>query len=304
MHKAQGINPLCTAQLNLLLTEAALITEKLMNWGWSNLYCPVWVTLHCSNHSAHVSFSPCNVSLLSTFIPARLLAGSLSGEDGRVLPHYWIRSCLKSCSYLCQESLLCFLITANQLLHHHHLSCCFVSHLVETKPTTTGKVQEYTAPMLLQLLKKCSIALHPEKRDGRKFRDLLKTMCNFSFRNSPKMPYVKQKVPKADRGSCQDPEWRAPVWVAQGWVCTQAAKASTLVHASKFPYGTYLSSRMLTFCTQPLLTAFCVSKRINVHLHQKPNQTTQNCIINALSLWGIWISSTCKWNWSAHRLFS
>lgn len=36
----------------------------------------------------------------------------------------------RPCSYLCQKSLLCFLITANQLLHHHHLPCCFVSHLL------------------------------------------------------------------------------------------------------------------------------------------------------------------------------
>lgn len=137
----------------------------------------------CESH-----FTAANIQLMSAFPRAMspssappFLPGcwqdlSLSGEDGRVLPPYWLRSCLKSCSYLCQESLLCFLITANQLLHHHHLSCCFVSHLVETKPTTTGKVQEYTAPMLLQLLKKCNIPLHPEKiRDGRKFRNLSKT---------------------------------------------------------------------------------------------------------------------------------
>lgn len=138
-------------------------------------------------------------------------------------------------------------------------------------------------------------------------RDLPKTAWHFSFQDSPKMLYVKQKLPKADRGSCQDPELKAPVWVAQGWACTQAAKASegtssTLVHAPKFPYGMHLPSRMLTFCTQALPTTFCISKGINVHLHQKPHQTTQNCIINALVLWGIWISSTCKWNWSAQAV--
>lgn len=98
MHKAQGINPLCIAQINLSQTEAALVTEKLMNWSWSKVCCPVWVTLHCSKHSAHVSFSLCNVSLLSTLIPARLLAGSLSlwRRWERVPPHYRLRSFLKS----------------------------------------------------------------------------------------------------------------------------------------------------------------------------------------------------------------
>lgn len=131
----------------------------------------------CESH-----FTAANIQLMSAFFPMQCLppqhlhscqvAGRipLSGEDERVPPHYWLGSFLKSCSYLCQESLLCFLITTNQLLHHHHLSCCFVSHLVETKPTTTGKVQEYTAAKLLQLLKNCNIPLPPENRDGRKFR--------------------------------------------------------------------------------------------------------------------------------------
>lgn len=155
MHKAQGINPLCIAQLNLPQTQAAFYHWKINELGaeaMSIAQCK-WVTLHCSKHSAHISFSPCYASLLSTLIPATLLAWSLSlwRRWKRVPSHYWLRSFLKSCSYLCQESLLCFLITANQLLHHHHLSCCFVSHLVETETTTTGKVQEYIAPMLLQL---------------------------------------------------------------------------------------------------------------------------------------------------------
>lgn len=90
-----------------------------------------------------------------SFLPSCWQDLSLSlekmGESSTALP---AQKLFEICSYLCQESLLCFLITANQLLHYHHLSCCFVSHLVETKPTTTGKVQEYTAAMLLQLFGK------------------------------------------------------------------------------------------------------------------------------------------------------
>jgi hypothetical protein len=39
----------------------------------------------------------------------------------------------KATSHLSQESLLGFLITADQLLHDHHFACGFVSHLRKDK---------------------------------------------------------------------------------------------------------------------------------------------------------------------------
>lgn len=131
------------------------IIEKLMNWELKSCLLLSLSKSHftAANVQLVSGFPQCNVSLLSTSIPASLLAWSLFhwGRWNGVPPYYWLGHFWKSCSYLCQKSLLCFLITANQLLHHHHLSRCFVSHLVETDTTTTGKVQEYIAPKLLQL---------------------------------------------------------------------------------------------------------------------------------------------------------
>lgn len=114
-----------------------------------------------SHTSLQQTFSSCQLFPMQCLPPQHphscQVAGRISlslekmGESSTALP---AQKLFEICSYLCQESLLCFLITANQLLHYHHLSCCFVSHLVETKPTTTGKVQEYTAAMLLQLFGK------------------------------------------------------------------------------------------------------------------------------------------------------
>lgn len=235
MHKAQGINSLCTAQLNLPLTEAALITEKLMNWSWSNIYCPVWVTLHCSKHSAHVSFSPCNVSLLSTFIAARLLAGSLSLEKMGEFHHTTGSEAFGNPAPTSVRKVFC--VSSSQRISSF-ITITFPVALWVTWWKQNPKLQARFKNTQLQC--SCdfwkSLTFPSLQRIGMggnsEPRDLPKTAWDFSFWDSLKMLHVKQKLPKAVRGSCQEPELKAPVWVAQGCVCTQAAKASTLVHAS------------------------------------------------------------------------
>lgn len=69
----------------------------------------------------------------------------------------------------------------------------------------------------------------------------------------------------------------------------QAVKASEgissiLVHASSSPS----ESTCPAWCSHfvQLTTTFCISKGINVHLHQKPNQTTQNYITTCFGFMG------------------
>lgn len=129
-----------------------------------------------SHTSLQQIFSSCQLFPMQCLPPQHLhscqVAGriSLSGEDGRVLPHYCFRSFLTSCSYLCQESLLCFLITANQLLHHHHLSCCFVSHLGGNKTHNYrqgSRIHSFDAPVTSE-----KVQHSPESREDKRGEEI------------------------------------------------------------------------------------------------------------------------------------